>query len=321
MFSIFLSIFSRKGNRRDLLNPSPPSFLQVWLKDNPSLTCRPINLNTRFAGYCTIKSGTLSRRGSVQSQKPPPPVRRTSSILNSPRPSLSRNSSGDSMENLPPPPAFLLENNASTSPSSQSNVSESKKIVANNIAAEIQKRSASMSTFTDQLKSTIAQRIYATPLDSNRRSIGSVYSPNAVMSAKNEDKSDKQIEIEKSSGISVAETVRTLTEMNHQPASPVSVRRSSTGRASSAERRAECGLISALSARITPNLSPRNSRKHCQEVGKMTVPRASRVRQWIALRTVPDPTLCRASLMDQIKKGTHLRPTGVINDRSAPKTN
>lgn len=136
-----------------------------------------------------------------------------------------------------------------------------------------------------------------------------------------DNKSDKQIEIEKHSGISVAETVRTLTEMNHQPASPVSVRRTSSIRSTSADRRPESNLIAALSARITPTLSPRNSRKHYQEPGKMTVPRANRVRQWIALRTVPDPTLCRASLMDQIKKGTHLRPTGMTNDRSAPKTN
>lgn len=227
------------------------------------------------------------------------------------------------MENLPPPPAFLLENNVSAVIGQPANAStpETKKNAANSIAAELQKRNLSMSTFTDQLKSATAQRIYATPMDHHRRSITTIYAPSSVSpSSKAEDKSDKQIEIEKSSGISVAETVRTLTEMNHQPASPVSIRRSPSVRSTSADRRPECGLIAALSARITPNLSPRNSRKLYQDVGKMTVPRASRVRQWIASRTVPDPTLCRASLMDQIKKGTHLRPTGVVNDRSAPKT-
>lgn len=275
-------------------------------------------------GYCTIKSGTLSRRGSVQTPKPPPPVRRTSSILNSPRPVVTRNSTGGSMENLPPPPAFLLENNVPMSSSPTGNIvaTETKKNAANSIAAEIQKRNLSMSTFTDQLKSVTAQRIYATPLvEHHRRSITTIYAAGSISSStsKVEDKSDKQIEIEKSSGISVAETVRTLTEMNHQPASPVSIRRTPSVRSTSADRRPECGLIAALSARITPNLSPRNSRKLYQDVGKMTVPRANRVRQWIASRTVPDPTLCRASLMDQIKKGTHLRPTGIVNDRSAPK--
>lgn len=272
------------------------------------------------------------------------------------------------MENLPPPPAFLLESGnatatGNTQPSSSfgsqqqpppPGMPDTRKNAAISIAAEIQKRAAaaasasSMATFADQLKSATAQRIYATPSElANRRSIvTTMCAPNnlapAVAAA---EKSEKQIEIEKSSGISVAETVRTLTEMNHQPASPVSVRRSSSSvRATSAERRAESGLMAALSARIAPNLSPRHSRKqqHPQQpaqyhhqfaphplnnqhqpecVGKMTVPRASRVRQWIALRTVPDPTLCRASLMDQIKRGTHLRPTGVMNDRSAPKTN
>lgn len=262
----------------------------------------------------------------MQSQKPPPPVRRTSSILNASRPSVSPSrDSSTNIENLPPPPAFLLENAGSVMTSSQQNsapTSDAKRNVANSIAAELQRRQVSMSTFTDQLKSATAQRIYATPLEHHRRSITTIYSPGGMCAAtpKNEDKSDKQIEIEKSSGISVAETVRTLTEMNHQPASPVSVRRTPSVRSNSGDRKPECGLISALSARIASNSSPRNSRKLYQEVGKMTIPRASRVRQWIALRTVPDPTMCRASLMDQIKKGTPLRPTGIINDRSAPKT-
>ncbi|XP_065213751.1 protein MTSS 2 isoform X2 [Planococcus citri] len=289
--------------------------------------------NGHHEGYCTIKSGTLSRRGSVQTPKPPPPVRRTSSILNTSRPNISRNSNNGSMENLPPPPAFLLENTSNIQ-----TCEPDKKNVANSIAAELQKRNITMSTFTDQLKSATAQRIYATPMDHHRRSITTIYAASTnvnmntmstCMSPKigstsdlSADKSDKQIEIEKHSGISVAETVRTLTEMNHQPASPVSVRRTSSIRSTSADRRPESNLIAALSARITPTLSPRNSRKHYQEPAKMmTVPRANRVRQWIASRTVPDPTLCRASLMDQIKKGAHLRPTGMINDRSAPKTN
>lgn len=285
------------------------------------MKCSHFGINF-FAGYCTIKSGTLSRRGSVQTPKPPPPVRRTSSILNSPRPSISRNSTSGSMENLPPPPAFLLENNTnSNNQLTPATNGTDKKNAAISIAAELQKRNMTMSTFTDQLKSATAQRIYATPLEHHRRSITTIYAASNVnITPKIEDKSDKQLEIEKHSGISVAETVRTLTEMNHQPASPVSVRRTSSIRSTSADRRPD-SLIAALSARITPNISPRNSRKHYQEPGKMTIPRANRVRQWIALRTVPDPTLCRASLMDQIKKGTHLRPTGMTNDRSAPKTN
>lgn len=48
---------------------------------------------------------TLLRRGSVQANKPPPPIRRTASITNTNRPLTPVNS----LENLPPPPAFLLE--------------------------------------------------------------------------------------------------------------------------------------------------------------------------------------------------------------------
>lgn len=49
---------------------------------------------------------TLLRRGSVQVNKPPPPIRRTSSITNTNRPLTPV---GNMEENLPPPPAFLLE--------------------------------------------------------------------------------------------------------------------------------------------------------------------------------------------------------------------
>lgn len=48
---------------------------------------------------------TLLRRGSMQNNKPAPPIRRTSSITNTNRPLTPVNTE----ENLPPPPAFLLE--------------------------------------------------------------------------------------------------------------------------------------------------------------------------------------------------------------------
>ncbi|XP_021943395.2 uncharacterized protein LOC110841623 isoform X3 [Folsomia candida] len=49
------------------------------------------------------------------------------------------------------------------------------------------------------------------------------------------------------------------------------------------------------------------------------ISRAIRVRQWISSKTVPDPNSCRDSLMDQIRRGTKLKPTRTVNDRSAPK--
>lgn len=167
------------------------------------------------------------------------------------------------------------------------------------------------------------------------------------------------------SGISVAETVRTLTELKHTPASPSAVRRNTGSiRSQSADRRGSGstnegsgGLIAAIGAKLAPTLSPRNSRRHSEDSGgspsggssrllqrgivgpgqgflqalnsKLAMQqqqqqiavqqhKAARVRRFIASRTVPDPAICHESLMDQIKKGTTLRRTGTINDRSAP---
>lgn len=49
------------------------------------------------------------------------------------------------------------------------------------------------------------------------------------------------------------------------------------------------------------------------------ISRAFRVRQWISSKTVSDPTMCRESLLEQIRRGTHLKPARTVNDRSAPK--
>lgn len=57
------------------------------------------------AAYSGTMRNTLLRRGSIQTNKPPPPIRRTSSITNTNRPLTPVGS----LENLPPPPAFLLE--------------------------------------------------------------------------------------------------------------------------------------------------------------------------------------------------------------------
>nr|CAD7431101.1 unnamed protein product [Timema monikensis] len=249
---------------------------------------RPVSATGYTGG--TMRS-TLLRRGSVQCQKPPPPIRRTASISSSVGPAITlrqqaQQSPSNSLENLPPPPAFLLDTTAAGVPSSPR------------------------------------------PPEDNRRT---------------------------SSGISVADTVRTLTELKHTPASPNSLRRNGSVRSQSADRRgseATPGLIAVLSAKLAPNLSPRNSRRHSEDLNpgplggrllqrgvagpgqgflqalntKLALQhqqsqqhRATRVRQWINSRTLPDPTICHESLMDQIKRGTTLRRTGTVNDRSAPK--
>ncbi|XP_021933252.1 mucin-3A [Zootermopsis nevadensis] len=255
---------------------------------------------------------TLLRRSSVQVQKPPPPIRRTSSISSSPV--VRQNSSGattgmgsmanGSLENLPPPPAFLLDSTSSSSSSSINSSGGGSSVAAG-------------------------------------------------------------------SGISVAETVRTLTELKHTPASPSAVRRNTGSfRSQSADRRGSGstnegsgGLIAAIGAKLAPTLSPRNSRRHSEDSGgspsggssrllqrgvvgpgqgflqalnsKLAMQqqqqqiaaqqqiavqqhKAAMVRRLIASRTVPDPAICHESLMDQIKRGTTLKRTGTINDKSAP---
>lgn len=52
---------------------------------------------------------------------------------------------------------------------------------------------------------------------------------------------------------------------------------------------------------------------------QLKINNAAKVRQLFAEKTVSDPSVCHDSLMDQIKKGTPLKKTGAINDRSAPK--
>uniref|UniRef100_A0A1B6HSV2 WH2 domain-containing protein n=2 Tax=Homalodisca liturata TaxID=320908 RepID=A0A1B6HSV2_9HEMI len=248
---------------------------------------------------------TLLRRGSMQQQKPPPPIRRTSSISRGVSSVLpGNNNGGGSLEHLPPPPPFLLEGGATRNVNTN-NVAD----IQRNIAAEIQKRNAIGNV--SEYQRTAALGI-AAELQRKVAQLGKTTEP--IYAER------KVIVKESGSGISVAETVRTLTELKHQPASPVSVRRTHSVRSQSCDRRVETGLIATLSAKLAPTLSPRHSRRHSQETGYISAAnRANRVRQWIAVRTVPDPTICHDSLMDQIKRGTSLKKTRAVNDRSAPR--
>lgn len=256
---------------------------------------------------------TLLRRGSMQQQKPPPPIRRTSSISRGVSSVLpNSNSGGGSLEHLPPPPAFLLEGGASRA--NANNIDVQRISAASSIAAEIQKRSASTVGSLSDYQRTAALGI-AAELQRKVSQYADRGKPAEPIYAER-----KVIVKESGGGISVAETVRTLTELKHQPASPVMVRRTSSTRSQSCDRRVEAGLIATLSAKLAPTLSPRHARRHSQETGFLTAAnRANRVRQWIAVRTVPDPTLCHDSLMDQIKRGTSLKKVRAVNDRSAPR--
>ncbi|XP_058054183.1 serine-rich adhesin for platelets [Anopheles bellator] len=88
-------------------------------RNKPAITPRPASLSgpTR-----------VTRRASVNTVKPPPPVRRSSSVT--PSPSVGTNSTNlaqqsvayTSSESLPPPPAYLLDSTAGSSPSISGNV-------------------------------------------------------------------------------------------------------------------------------------------------------------------------------------------------------
>lgn len=232
--------------------------------------------------YCGTLRSSLLRHGSIHLKKPPPPIRRTSSISVSVRTSqfnlsnFSRGSSG-SLENLPPPPAYLLENSNVDSVKFQNLIEMSKRNCDN-------QKNATMCTASEFQRKFLKASL-------KDQKVSSMYEPL------------------QGSSVNVAETVRTLTELNHTPASPVSVRRSHSVRSQSADRKIEPSLIAALSAKLTP-------RKISQE---SSCSKAVRIRQWIAGRTLPDPKICHDSLMDQIKRGTVLRKTRLINDRSAPR--
>ncbi|XP_072156556.1 uncharacterized protein [Bemisia tabaci] len=204
------------------------------------------------------QQNTLSRRGSISSIKPPPPIRRT--------PSINRVQGCGGLDQFPPPPAYLLESKS---------ISSSIQSMTSSIVAELQQRQRSPSM--DRRKSCLTN-VYpcGTKNDPSccKNNRENMYSKNERSSFQ----SKAAIEIE-TKQMSVADTVRALTELKHQPASPVSVRRSSSIRSVSADRH------------------PSNS--------------------YISPRKL-DPRLCHDSLMEQIKKGTLLRKTRTVNDRSAP---
>lgn len=148
---------------------------------------------------------------------------------------------------------------------------------------------------------------------------------------------------------------------SHLSSSPSTLRRTGSTRSQSAERKigespgsVGSGLIAALSAKLAPSLSPKNSRRHSEDLGPQSVAnlqnklsqkgpgqgfldtlnaklaqqqlnsaqgqlKANRIRQIINSKAQPDPKVCHESLMDQIRRGAPLKKARSVNDRSAPK--
>ncbi|KAL3288715.1 hypothetical protein HHI36_003150 [Cryptolaemus montrouzieri] len=279
---------------------------------------------------------TLLRRGSVQVNKPPPPIRRTASITNTS--ALGQTSNVGSLENLPPPPAFLLEPNIN-----QGNHNDKRNIgvnVAETVKALTELKHTPASPNSMRRMSASSQNIYQ-----NQNVNIAPQSP--VFSTFQ----NKVAYLSQSGGVVYAQPSQIMS------GSPTSVRKYNNVRSQSADRKPEgpggvgSNFIASLSAKLAPNLSPRGSRRNSEDIVMKTNTankiyergpgqsfldslnaklshqhissspqlKANKIRQFINSKAQPDPRVCHESLMDQIKKGATLKRAKIINDRSAPK--
>ncbi|XP_044739593.1 mucin-3A isoform X2 [Chrysoperla carnea] len=296
----------------------------------------------------TIRN-TLLRRGSIQGIRPPPPVRRTSSIS-----STTRLSPVGSLENLPPPPAFLLEGSAAGSPPAVTNASTPSRPginVAETVKALTELKHTPASPGATRRNSQIQQQqqqpqspvVANQPIPAQNVPQFSSFQP------------QQPIKVHHNSIYAQPNQVIRI----NPNSSPNAIRRITSTRSQSADRQpvvsgVGSSFIAALSAKLAPSLSPRNSRRHSEDqiqfpntnistthhlkssVGAtqgfldtlnaklaqnhgLTQQKAFKIRQLINSRAQPDPTVCHESLMDQIKRGATLRKAARVNDRSAPK--
>ncbi|KAF5307190.1 hypothetical protein FQR65_LT00706 [Abscondita terminalis] len=296
---------------------------------------RPLSMTAMYSSG-TMRS-TLLRRGSGQLIKPLPPIRRTSSITNANRPLTPVGSD----ENLPPPPPFLLETTAMVKNHLTVNVAETVKALT-----ELKHTPASPSSIrrvSSVNQTPFPQSVPQSPILSTFQSPGQ----------------PKPSYVSQTAGVIYAHPSQIVS------GSPSEIRRVNSMRSQSAERKSNEGpggvgssFIASLSAKLTPSLSPRTSRRHSEDlapIGQNSLShqmkithrspgqnfldslnaklaqqhvtnniqqpqlKALKIRQIINSKAQPDPKVCHESLMDQIKRGATLKRAKVVNDRSAPK--
>ncbi|XP_049817877.1 uncharacterized protein LOC109597373 isoform X3 [Aethina tumida] len=301
---------------------------------------RPLSMTAMCGG--TMRN-TLLRRGSMQTNKPPPPIRRTSSITNTN--TIGQITSMGSMENLPPPPAFLLEPNQNNQ---QAGVN-----VAETVKALTELRHTPASPNSIRRMSASSQSLFQSATNANTATQQQpMLSTFQAAQAANQ----KLSYVSQSGGVVYAQPSQIM------GGSPNAVRRINHFRSQSAERKAEgpggvsSSFIASLSAKLVPSMSPRSSRRHSEDVvqiheaaliqqankkgpgqsfldslnaklnqqhiGGNSPPaqlKANKIRQIINSKAQPDPKVCHESLMDQIKRGATLKRAKFVNDRSAPK--
>ncbi|XP_044739595.1 protein MTSS 1 isoform X4 [Chrysoperla carnea] len=352
---------------QELLPPPPPEFstsstmnstttiaVENSKTSTPAGAAVPATQEGEKDGSTTLYSSstirnTLLRRGSIQGIRPPPPVRRTSSIS-----STTRLSPVGSLENLPPPPAFLLEGSAAGSPPAVTNASTPSRPginVAETVKALTELKHTPASPGATRRNSQIQQQqqqpqspvVANQPIPAQNVPQFSSFQP------------QQPIKVHHNSIYAQPNQVIRI----NPNSSPNAIRRITSTRSQSADRQpvvsgVGSSFIAALSAKLAPSLSPRNSRRHSEDqiqfpntnistthhlkssVGAtqgfldtlnaklaqnhgLTQQKAFKIRQLINSRAQPDPTVCHESLMDQIKRGATLRKAARVNDRSAPK--
>ncbi|KAK9873756.1 hypothetical protein WA026_002111 [Henosepilachna vigintioctopunctata] len=209
-------------------------------------------IQTTEAMYSTgTMRNTLLRRGSVQANKPPPPIRRTASISNTA--ALGQNSIMGSFENLPPPPAFLLDPNIGQGGNQDKrnigvNVAETVKALT-----ELKHTPASPNSLRRMSVST--QNIFP-----NQNTTVQPQSP--VLSTFQ----NKVAYLSQSGGVVYAQPSQVMS------GSPTAVRRFSNLRSQSADRKSDgpgsvsSNFIASLSAKFANNLSPRGSRRNTEDM-------------------------------------------------------
>ncbi|XP_055686322.1 protein MTSS 2 isoform X2 [Lutzomyia longipalpis] len=257
--------------------------------NRPAISPRPASL-----------SASRSRRSSVNSAKPPPPVRRSSSVTPSQQlnklatQNLSQqNLMNVSSESLPPPPAYLLDSE---------NISQSAGSVAEAIKA-----------LTDLKHFPASPEI----LRRTQQSVNSTSKPRISPSQ-----------------LYAQPKVNKVSSFRHQSHSPTpsggDFHSSSSsendsnkfyGRHSQSPSSQQQQLYYRLSDHQKSNMTTYGGQEDylSHHHNKRLSGKAFAVRNIINSQTLPDPRICHATLMDQIKRGATLKPNKTCNDRSAPK--
>ncbi|KAK9732366.1 IRSp53/MIM homology domain [Popillia japonica] len=212
---------------------------------------RPMSMSAVYSG---AMRNTLLRRGSIQTNKPPPPIRRTSSITNTNRPLTPVGS----LENLPPPPAFLLE---PVPPAPLSNVGVN---VAETVKALTELKHTPASP--NALRRSVSQTQPVFPMPHAQQQMAAQQQSPILSSFQGGGKNKLSYVSQSAGGIIYAQPSQVI------PGSPSAVRRISL-RSQSAERKSTEGpggvgsnFIAALSAKLAPSMSPRSSRRHSEDI-------------------------------------------------------